>query len=435
MILGAGKHPKEVPSEALVRLVHGARGHMSERQSAEGVQSLVARWTWSGRGNRRLKKLQVWWAVAATVAMAAFVLAVVAWRGARALSYTVDRGRVEPSGFITAQTADPPRLRFSDGTEVRLGSETKASLRSVDNRGARVSLADGIAQVDVKHLQGSRWLFDAGPFLIAVTGTAFTLEWRQGDEQLDVRMQRGSVRVNGPLSDEATVLIAGQHLTVRVRQHETVIRALGDEASIPPPSLRAPDHASPPSAALQDTTPRPIVSRTASAPAPPPGSTVSASASIGSLNWQAELAGGDFETIVRQAEHVGLETCLAEAGSADLAALADAARYGRHDDIARRALLAQRRRFALSPAGRDTSFLLGRLEETEQHGAAAIDWYDKYLSEVEAGTYASEALGRKMNLTQRLYGDDRASAVARDYLDRFPHGTYAARARALARMP
>ena len=440
MIFGPGKHPAQVPSAALVRLVHGERGHMSERQNAEGVQSVVARWIWERHESRLRKPLRVHWAVAAAVAMTALVAAVVAWRGTRVLSYAVDGGRVEPSGFITAQAADPPRLRFSDGTEVRLGSETKASLRSVDGRGARVSLADGIAQVDVKHLQGARWLFDAGPFLIAVTGTAFTLEWRSGDERLDVRMLRGSVRVSGPLSDEATVLNAGQHLTVRVRPRETVIRALEDEATIsPPPSSlppsRQPDRTPRASDPLQDTAPRPVASRTASGPAVTLGLAAPVSASIGALNWQAELVRGDFETIVRQAEHAGLETCLAQANSADLAALADAARYGRHDDIARRALLAQRRRFALSPAARDASFLLGRLEEAEQHGAQAIDWYDRYLAEAAAGTYASEALGRKMTLTQTVSGDERASVVAREYIDRFPQGTYAARARALARMP
>jgi TolA-binding protein len=124
---------------------------------------------------------------------------------------------------------------------------------------------------------------------------------------------------------------------------------------------------------------------------------------------------------------------LAEANSADLAALADAARYGRHDDTARRALLAQRRRFPASSAARDASFLLGRLEETRGDTSGAVEWYDRYLAESPSGTYASEALGRKMNVMQEVYGDERVRPVAAEYLSRFPQGTYAARARALAR--
>ena len=165
------------------------------------------------------------------------------------------------------------------------------------------------------------------------------------------------------------------------------------------------------------------------------GASPSTSASIEALDWQAELANGEFETIVRQAQHVGLESCLGEARAADLAVLADAARYGRHDDIARRALLTQRRRFPLSAAATDAAFLLGRLEEAEQHAVDAIEWYGRYLADAAMGTYASEALGRKMTLTQRLYGEDRARDLAREYVDHFPQGTYATRARSLARMP
>jgi hypothetical protein len=144
------------------------------------------------------------------------------------------------------------------------------------------------------------------------------------------------------------------------------------------------------------------------------------------------LAHGDSEAIVEQAQHRGLESCLADASLSDLAALADAARYGRHDDIARRTLLAERHRFPLSDPSRDAAFLLGRLEETGSGPAAAVSWYDRYLVESPNGTYASEAFGRKMILTLELHGDDSARAVAAEYLNRFPAGTYAARARALA---
>jgi TolA-binding protein len=138
---------------------------------------------------------------------------------------------------------------------------------------------------------------------------------------------------------------------------------------------------------------------------------------------------------VRQAEHLGVEGCLASARSVDLSALADAARYGRHDELARGALLAQRRRFAMGRAARDAAFLLGKLEETDQNPAAAIGWYDRYMREDAKGPYASDALGRKMILVQQLYGDAQARSVAAEYLNRFPDGAYVSRARALTRTP
>ena len=114
----------------------------------------------------------------------------------------------------------------------------------------------------------------------------------------------------------------------------------------------------------------------------------------------------------------------------------DAARYRRRMDLARDALLAERRRFADSPRALDAAFLLGRVEEASDRGLArAIEWYDAYLTRAPGGTYASEALGRKMTLTNKLGGADRARPIAEEYLRRFPGGTYAGPARAFLRAP
>jgi TolA-binding protein len=117
-------------------------------------------------------------------------------------------------------------------------------------------------------------------------------------------------------------------------------------------------------------------------------------------------------------------------------ALADAARYRRRMELARDALLAERRRFPSSPRSLDAAFLLGRVEEASDRGVArAIEWYDEYLTRAPTGTYASEALGRKMTLTSKLEGSSQARAIAEDYLRRFPNGTYAGPARAFVRAP
>jgi hypothetical protein len=154
-----------------------------------------------------------------------------------------------------------------------------------------------------------------------------------------------------------------------------------------------------------------------------------------SSNWTAAVAAGHFAVILQQAEQRGLETSLDEASSDDLAALADAARYSRRDDVARRALMAQRRRFAKSVRANDAAFLLGRLEETAHHFELALTWYERCLTESPRGTYTSEALGRKMTVVQRLHGAGFARPIAEDYLRRFEKGTYAAAARALIRSP
>src|SRR6185369_15450726 len=129
------------------------------------------------------------------------------------------------------------------------------------------------------------------------------------------------------------------------------------------------------------------------------------------------------------------DAAIEEGTSADLDALADAARYNGKDELARRALLAQRRRFAGGPRAARAAFLLGRLEEAAGRPSKALEWFDGYLREAPSGPYASEALGSKMGVLQRVYGNDKARAVAEEYLRRFPGGSYSAAAQALTARP
>ena len=77
-------------------------------------------------------------------------------------------------------------------------------------------------------------------------------------------------------------------------------------------------------------------------------------------------------------------------------------------------------------------FLLGRLHEQDRYGPdESLGWYDRFLVEAPAGAGMSDALGRKMTLLQRWKRHTEAVAVARDYLRRFPGGTYATAARAV----
>ena len=414
-----------VPGPALVALIHAKRGQMSLRQRVDGARAVATR-------ARSRGAAAATWALR-TMAAATFLLAVglvgagiFAWdrHGSAALSYAIENGNVERGGIIQTSSAERTKVRFSDGSELLFSPDAKAALRSIDNRGARVSLADGIAHVDIVHQPKARWLVDAGPFLITVTGTAFTVGYNVDDEQLDVDMERGSVEVSGPLSDDI-VLRSGQHLIVRVRERETLIRDSEDKADA---GAKGSSAVEPPAT---ETAPGAEASALGSAPPPASPTIRKPRAAAAGRNWATALANGDFETVVAQAEELGIDTCLNEANSIDLAALADAARYRRHDEIARRALLALRRRFPLTGRARDASFLLGRLDETQSNARGALGWYDIYLGEAPGGNYASEALGRKMNLTQQLSGDARAQAVAEDYLSRFPEGTYAARARVL----
>src|SRR4029453_16996906 len=128
----------------------------------------------------------------------------------------------------------------------------------------------------------------------------------------------------------------------------------------------------------------------------------------GDRRWSAALAAGHLDHILAEAERAGVKATLDRASGDDLLALADAARYRRRMDLARTVLLARRRRFPDSPRALDAAFRLGRVEEASDRGLArALEWYDEYLMRAPTGTYASEALGRKMTLTSKLGGVSR----------------------------
>jgi TolA-binding protein len=129
---------------------------------------------------------------------------------------------------------------------------------------------------------------------------------------------------------------------------------------------------------------------------------------------------------------MGLDTVVAQANADELAVLGDAARYSRHSDVARAALTALRRRFPRAEQASVAAFLLGRLAETEQDRPAALTWFESYLKERPNGAYASEALGRKMLRARALQGSQATQQLAVEYLQRFPHGTYASVAQQLA---
>jgi hypothetical protein len=422
----------EEPVQRLVDLAREELGEMSARKKAEGFVALTARRSPA----RSVRRVALGFAAALTIAALLLVGGrFIELHHGTALSYAVESGKLAPGGEIERSGDDNPLLRFSDGTEVMFLDGGTGRVRSVGEHGARVTLI-GKAKIDVVHWRASRWLFDAGPFLITVTGTSFTAEWRDSDERLEVVLEKGSVAVSGPLSDEAITLRAGQRLVISTRAKEVVIRDIDSSTesrsapSAVPPQWTEDDNAP---AIKRDVS---TAERTHRAPAPPPqAANPSPSSGATAHNWSAELAAGHFATILQQAEQRGLETSLADVSSDDLAALADAARYSRRDDVARRALTAQRQRFPGGARANDAAFLLGRLEEAAQHPELALGWYDRCLTESARGTYISEALGRKMTVVQRLYGAERARPIAEEYLRRFDGGTYAKAARALTRVP
>jgi TolA-binding protein len=405
---------------ALASIAQGALGHMTARQRARGLEQLTARLRF-----RRVpaSPRRVFLAGALAAAAVALVALPVRRLGDGAspapapLGYQVEGGTV----------------RFADGTRVELASDARGRLTSVDQHGARFAIEHGAAEVHVTPRPDARWLFDAGPFLITVRGTVFRAAWNEVESQLDLRMEKGLVSVTGPVTGGPIAVRGGQHLTVTLREARVLLRGLDEsDAGGAQAQAQVQAPAGTPPAPAPSERPLPGGARAAAARAP-------AHAGRGGSGWAAALAVGDFDAILAEADREGTRA-LGSRSSDELAALADAARYRRRDELARQALLAQRRRFPASLPATDAAFLLGRLDEGDGGGGSgglqrAVAWYDRYLAEAPSGVYASEALGREMVAVQRLHGTARARAIADEYARRFPSGTYAGAARALLAAP
>jgi hypothetical protein len=346
--------------------------------------------------------------------------------GPRSLTYSVMNGAVVDGDRVVAGAETT--VRFSDGSELTLERGAETHIDALDAHGGRVVLDEGTASVAIAKRPSAVWMLSAGPYQVRVTGTRFSLRWSKRERRFEIAMQSGSVVVSGPMVPAGMALAAGQRLRTSASGDELTLdqaSTLGAEGVSPRLVGVGSSTASEPPTAAPDQDVAPDIAAVA-----PPVASATVSAPPASLEWQKRAAAGEFGAVIAAAEARGLEATLASASLEDLAALADSARYARRNSLAKRVLLAERKRFPASRTARDAAFFLARLAEDE--GGGALEWYDRYLSESPRGTYASQALGRKMLLVHAQQGSDAARPLAAEYLSRYPNGPYAAAAQKIS---
>jgi hypothetical protein len=428
---------EQTDSRALASLTELGRDGAQRPSTAEldrGLNALHARIAAGRVHQRRLVRWSLIGVAAAVSILVVLQIASVSRRHLaapepRVLAYRIEGGTVLDGGYLRESGRTGIKLLFNEGSRFALMPGTRGRIRAVDKEGARVAIDNGTASFQVVPGSNRRWLVEVGPFLVTVKGTVFTVSWDPSSERFELKLRRGGVVVSGPVSGGDLTLRAGQRLVVSLAKAETLIteeEGLGEsvDASAPPVMISA----APQPPLAED---KPAGSNLSTAPAPSNTAKVEAE-----RRWADALASGHWDRILHDVERAGLDASLNRASSEDLFALADAARYRRRPDLARAALLAERRRFPDSPRALDATFLLGRVEESLGSGMArAIAWYDEYLARAPTGAYAAEALGRKMTVTNEVNGPQRARPIAEEYLRRFPKGSYAGSARALLRVP
>jgi hypothetical protein len=430
--------------EALDALGRMARtqltGNVSPQEEAEARRRLRAHLANEPLAQSARRKAKLWIGAAAMAAVVATFFVGRPLLRPAALTFEVDMPMVSQQDYLfVPSTAPSGHVAFSDGSKLTLSPGGRGRIVALHAEGAEIGIEDGRASLEVVHRAGARWLVAAGPFAILVTGTAFDVRWSGADELLEVDLRSGSVTIRGPLAAAGIELTAGQKLVADLRAAQLRIERLTPEGRDEASSVTV--EPKPGESAVASAIQQSLAGAATSTRDPEPAPRTRAprretAADDTKPSWAQRVASGDFRGVIADAEQRGLESTLAQATLGDLVALADAARYARKVDVAHRALLAQRERFAGSSAARTAAFLLGRLADTsESQPAAAIGWYDRYLAEAPIGEFASEALGRKLTAVQRVSGAPSARPVAQEYLRRFPQGPYAAKARELTLSP
>ena len=416
--------------DAVTELAREAVRPPTPEQIERGLRSLRARLAAADvRGRTRR---QLWLGTAVVLALVAGLWAAPGlrsrWSGAQP-AVALDRiegGSLLDGGYLSESGHTGIRLFFNEGSSFALTPGARGRLRELSRDGARFGLEEGAASFQITPNAARRWSVEAGPFLVTVKGTVFKVSWDPASERFELVLRRGHVVVDGPVAGGGIPLRAGQRLVIVLRSAQILISedAAADE------SAAAPAPATPPPPAA--SSPRRAATRAVAIASGPPAPGRASEP----RRWSELLAAGRWDEILAEADRDGTDAVLKTAGSEDLLALADAARYRRRIELARAALLAQRRRFPGSPRALDALFLLGRVEELSAGGAArALAVYDDYLARAPQGAYAAEALGRKMLAVERISGRDAARGVAAEYVNRFPNGTYMLQAHAILANP
>jgi hypothetical protein len=336
-----------------------------------------------------------------------------------AVSWTVDGTSVGEGTYISPIHKEAT-VRFSEGTEFTVQRGSRLRIAAAGAKTVKAVLEVGASRVRVDGRSPVGFKIEAGPFSVAAGAVAsLMVEWL-ADELLRVSIFEGETSVYGTPSP--LQLHAGQQVSANARDGTVEVGPLAALAVLAPSAV-AEVRTDPPPRPLSSDEPPSLL-----APALP-----NAGAAVRRPSWSDAVAGGDYISVLREAERRGIHSVLAESPLADLVALADAARLSGRIEIGKRALQAERSRFARTGAAKDAAFYLGRIADDQEHASAsALTWYETYLSESPRGHFAAEAFGRKMVAISRQSGRAAARETAVEYLKRFPGGPHTAVARDLA---
>ncbi len=364
--------------------------------------------------------------------------------------------------WIDSPSKEDTVLSFENGTGILLKRGASAQVVSSNQKSVQISLKGGELDANVHGNGVTEWSIEAGPFRVNVVGTVFTVVWNQHDEIIDVKVDRGTVIVQGAEIGNRGIQVSGGH-------HFRAYQKTGLNAQMPINS----HYYNPKAVALMSTkidrdngtvswVDGPDVEDSVVSSRPEGGAEklsndhraqadafykkVSRStrrnmsdnlrnprkskAAMSKTKWLIYYKRAQYALALEEAEKLGIESLLKRLDIQNLWKLAHAAYAGGRDDIAVKTLIACRSRFGSHRKAKTSAFLLGRIY-FDQAGdpITASKWFNTYLSEDPEGYYAEEALGRLIVIFDRNKNEMDAKRYAQDYLKKYPNGIFKENAR------
>ncbi|MFO0633003.1 MAG: FecR domain-containing protein [Nannocystaceae bacterium] len=370
-----------------------------------------------------------WWLGGALAAAAAVALLLwwAPWAAAPPLA--ADDGRiaaVPDRTWVQAPGHGHASLAVGDGATLSLHDGARGRVSLADTKAVVVVLESGTMRAEVDPAARRTVAIEAGPYRVAVVGTAFDVVWLPDAGELAVTVSRGKVEVHTPTSSAPIAVDAGHRLIAR--EGDVALARLDAEA---PPAADTDPAADEPVIADtdEDTTTeppqRPSTPRVRSKPAP--------SAAPG---WEQLAEAGQYAEALAAVERDGLDDAIARLPAAALERLGDVARLAARPTQASAIYRGIRKRFGGTPAAARAAFQLGRLAADHEHDpAAAATWLSTYLEEAPRGSFAKLARGRLVAALRDAGKHAQARDAARVYLDSYPDGPHAKLAQALLDAP
>ncbi len=363
------------------------------------------------------------WKILAAAGIAAAAAAVIVALGA----WILGSGRSNLSGLdnISVQSdglwfetppGKPLHLGFKDGSSVDVDGGSRGRIMEAGDDRVALVLLGGRLSASIRKGRGVQWSFMAGSYVVAVKGTAFSLEWREKAETLDLRVDEGKVLVTGTGIEEKGIgVAAGSRLQADGKAYKVFKeKAAKDETKSGPGSDLSPEAAAQPGEEARDS------------PAPPDAepSTIGKPQDT-AVEWKLLIEQGLYAQAVKKAREQGLKKLAAALPLADLWELADAARYAEDGEGARTLLMAVRDRFGHTQKAKVAAFLLGRVSaEIDKKPSEAAIWFKVYLQEDPGGPLGEEALGSLVDAYIKCGRKENAAKAAQTYLEKYRGGVF-----------